>query len=205
MFWYHNDIERLENEIEKLSYKPKMVFYGSSTFTLWNELTSIFKEYNPVNLGFGGSTIAACTWFFDKVFKNLEDVESVIIYAGDNDLGNGRHPEEVLLFLENLIAKIRSKYGNINCAIISVKPSNARFHLLNSIHYTNTIIKQLTLKDENLFFIDIYNKFLDKNGKPNAIYFESDGLHFNKLGYNLIVQSLKENTKIFPQKILEEV
>ncbi|APZ47065.1 GDSL family lipase [Polaribacter reichenbachii] len=205
MFWYHDDVVRLENEIEGLEYKPKMVFYGSSTFTLWNDLTTVFKDYNPINLGFGGSTLAACTWYFDRVFKNIEDIDSIVIYAGDNDLGDGRHPEEVYLYLENLIAKIRAKYGNIECAVISIKPSIARFHLLSSIRYTNTIVKNLTTKDDNLHFIDIYNKFLDQNGNPDTIFFEADGLHFNALGYELIVNTLKTNSEIFPQKILEEI
>lgn len=205
MFWYHDDVARLENEINNLEYTPKMVFYGSSTFTLWNDLTTIFKEHNAINLGFGGSTLAACTWYFDKVFKNLDDIDSIVIYAGDNDLGDGRHPEEVYLFLENLIAKIRNKYGNIKCSVISIKPSIARFHLLSSIRYTNTIIKNLTAKDNHLFFIDIYDKFLDQNGNPDAIYFESDGLHFNELGYELIVNTLNSNSEIFPEKILEKI
>ncbi|WP_405566438.1 GDSL-type esterase/lipase family protein [Polaribacter sp. Asnod6-C07] len=205
MFWYHDDVERLGNEIDKLEYKPKMIFYGSSTFTLWNDLTTIFKDYSPINLGFGGSTLAACTWYFDRVFKDLDDIDSIVIYAGDNDLGDGRHPEEVYLYLENLITKIRTKYGNIKCSVISIKPSIARFHLLSSIRYTNTIIKNLTTKDDNLYFIDIYDKFLDQNGNPDSIFFEADGLHFNALGYELIVNALKANSEIFPVKILEEI
>ncbi|MCG1036669.1 GDSL-type esterase/lipase family protein [Polaribacter sargassicola] len=205
MFWYLDDITRLENEIDKLDYKPKMVFYGSSTFTLWNELTTVFKNYNPVNLGFGGSTLAACTWYFNRVFKKLDTITSIVIYAGDNDLGDGRHPEEVILYLENLIAKIRAKYGNINCTVISIKPSIARLHLLDSIRFTNTKIKELASKDDNLYFVDIYNKFLDVDGKPDAIYFKEDGLHFNDLGYELIINALKENSKIFPKQTLVKI
>ena len=115
MFWFHPDLERLENQIQVLEYNPKLVFYGSSTFTLWDEITTLFKKHNPVNLGFGGSTLAACTWFFDRVFENIKEIDAIVIYAGDNDLGDGRHPEEVLLFLENLLLKIRKKYGNIKC------------------------------------------------------------------------------------------
>ncbi|WP_405605248.1 GDSL-type esterase/lipase family protein [Polaribacter sp. Asnod1-A03] len=205
MFWYLDDIVRLENEIEKLDYKPKMVFYGSSTFTLWNELTTVFKDYNPINLGFGGSTLAACTWYFDRVFKNLDNIESIVIYAGDNDLGDGRHPEEVILYLENLIARIRAKYGNIKCSVISIKPSIARLHLINSIRYTNTKIEELAAKDDHLYFINIYDKFLDENGNPDAIYFEEDRLHFNQLGYELIINTLKSNSVIFPKKTLVKI
>jgi lysophospholipase L1-like esterase len=205
MFWFHPDLERLENEIKDLEYNPKLVFYGSSTFTLWAELKTIFKNYNPVNLGFGGSTLAACTWFFDRVFKNIKDIDAIVIYAGDNDLGDGRHPEEVLLFLENLLLKIRARYGNIKCTCISIKPSLARKHIQESIHYTNKGIKKLMMKDNHFYYIDIYNPLLDKNGNPDIKYFEEDGLHFNKKGYQILSKSLLAHPEIFPQKVLQEI
>jgi lysophospholipase L1-like esterase len=205
MFWFHPDLERLENQILDLEYDPKLIFYGSSTFTLWNELTSTFKKHNPVNLGFGGSTLAVCTWFFDRVFENIKNIDAIIIYAGDNDLNDGRHPEEVILFLENLLLKIRAKYGNVKCTFISIKPSIARNHLLRSIHYTNHKIKQLMYEDDHFYFVNIYDALLDKKGNPNPKYFEEDGLHFNALGYQLLTKVLKTYPEIFPKKILSKM
>lgn len=203
MFWYHPDLERLEHTVEELTYEPKLVFYGSSTFTLWDELETIFEDYSPINLGFGGSTLAACTWFFDRIFKNIKNPDAIIIYAGDNDLGEGRHPEEVILFFENLLKKIREKYGDIKFTFISIKPSIARKHIQSSIHYTNMCIKKLIDKDKNAFYVDIFNDFLDKNGNANHKYFEEDGLHFNDIGYKLLTKSLQKNNQIFPEGILQ--
>ncbi|WP_339660188.1 GDSL-type esterase/lipase family protein [uncultured Polaribacter sp.] len=200
MFWFHPDLERLENEIKTLEYKPKLVFYGSSTFTSWSEVTTIFKQYNPINLGFGGSSLAACTWFFERIFENIKELDAIIIYAGDNDLGNGRHPEELILHLENLLSKISKKYGNIKCTFISIKPSPSRVHLLNSIHYTNHKIKKLLSTNTNFYFINIFDDLLDKNGNPNSMYFQEDGLHFNALGYQLLENILQKNSEIFPLK-----
>jgi lysophospholipase L1-like esterase len=202
MFWYHDDVERLEKKIKQLDFRPKMIFYGSSTFTLWEELEELYKPYKPLNLGFGGSTLAACTWFFDRIFKNIEKPESIVIYAGDNDLGNGRHPEEVIAFLENLLVKINSKYGDIECTVISIKPSIARYNLLNSIHFTNGLIKELMANKENYSFVDIYDAILDSNKIPNKNYFEQDGLHFNDKGYEIIIDKLENQAKIKPQKTL---
>lgn len=201
MFWYHEDLERLEREIASLEQDPKMIFYGSSSFTLWNDLTEIFKEYKPINLGFGGSTLAACTWFFDRVFENIKKPEAIVVYAGDNDLGDNRHPEEVVLFFENLLAKIREKYGNIPCTFISIKPSISRWYLSDSIRYTNSNIKELCLKDENFHFVNIYEDMLDANGYPDGKYFVEDGLHLSEKGYKLWAQKMKEKKEIFPEKI----
>lgn len=201
MFWYHEDLERLERELASLEEDPKMVFYGSSSFTLWNDLTEIFKEYKPINLGFGGSTLGACTWFFDRVFENIKKPEAIVVYAGDNDLGDNRHPEEVVLFFENLLTKIREKYGNIPCTFISIKPSISRWYLSDSIRYTNSNIKELCLKDENFHFVNIYDDMLDANGYPDGKYFVEDGLHLSKKGYKLWAQKMKEKKEIFPEKI----
>lgn len=204
MFWFHPDLERLENKIKALEYSPKLVFYGSSTFTLWNEITTLFKEHSPINLSFGGSSLAACTWFFDRIFENIKEIDAIIIYAGDNDLGSGRHPEEVVLFLENLLLKINKKYGNIKCTFISIKPSPSRIHLLPSIHYTNYNIKKLLYGSDHFYFLNIYDHLLDENGNPNSVYFQEDGLHLNTLGYQLLESILQKNPEIFPTKNLKE-
>ena len=203
MFWYHADLERLEKKIETINYKPKVCFFGSSTFTLWNAAETVFEDYNAINLGFGGSTLASCTWFFERIFKNINSIDSIIIYAGDNDLGEGRHPEEVILFFENLLKKTREKYGDIKFTFISIKPSIARKHIQSSIHYTNMCIKKMIDKDDNAFYVDIFNDFLDKNGNANRKYFEEDGLHFNDRGYKLLTKLLQKNNQIFPEGILQ--
>ena len=205
MFWYHDELERLEKKVRETKFTPKTVFFGSSTFTLWSDVEKIFKDQNALNLGFGGSTLASCTWFFDRIFKDINAIESLIIYAGDNDLGEGRHPEEVVLFFENLVYKIREKYGNIKCSFIAIKPSIARRNLRDSIHYTNKCVQTLTEKDDYLFFVDIFENLLDNNGNADNQYFEDDGLHFNTKGYEILTEALQKNKHIFPEKIFQNI
>ncbi|MGA9638287.1 GDSL-type esterase/lipase family protein [Flavobacterium sp.] len=205
MYWYQEDLERLEKEITALKTNPKLIFYGSSTFTLWKELTTVFEEYHPANLGFGGSTLGACTWYFDRVFENIKTPEAIIIYAGENDLGEGRHPEEVILFLENLIHKIRTKYGNIPCSFISIKPSFNRWYLKDSIRFTNTTIQKLLSKDSNFHFIDLFDLMLNNEGTPNPKYYIEDGLHLTPAGYQLWTEILNKHPEIFPLKKLQKM
>jgi lysophospholipase L1-like esterase len=61
------------------------------------------------------------------------------------------------------------------------------------------------MKDNHFYYIDIYNPLLDKNGSPNIKYFEEDGLHFNKKGYQILSNSLLAHPEIFPQKVLQEI
>ncbi|NIJ46572.1 lysophospholipase L1-like esterase [Wenyingzhuangia heitensis] len=198
MFWYQEELDRLEKEKKELSYTPDLVFYGSSSFTLWDDISVLFKEHNPINIAFGGSTLAACSWFYKQNFKGLNP-KAILIYAGDNDLGDGRHPEEIVLFFKTLLTQIREDYGNIPVTFLSIKPSPSRWYLEGSIRYTNSNIQDLSEKDENFHFIDIYKATLDISGKPNQAYFLEDGLHLNKKGYKVWYDIISKHSESFPE------
>jgi lysophospholipase L1-like esterase len=185
MIWYEHEVQRLEQERNSLEYEPKTIFYGSSSIRLWETLYEDFKEYQPVNLGFGGSTLAACVWFFDRLLTHYRP-SSIIVYAGDNDLGDGRHPEEVFIFFQQLVAQVRRHFGDIPLAFISIKPSITRWNIVDSIRYTNTLIQKDILRQGNhLHYIDVYHKMTDNAGYPKREFLDPDGLHISAKGYAL--------------------
>nr|WP_294950545.1 GDSL-type esterase/lipase family protein [uncultured Mucilaginibacter sp.] len=185
MYWYEDDVKRLEKDSLKIAYKAETIFYGSSSVRLWAGLYNDFNGLQPVNLGFGGSTLAACVWFFERVMFNYNP-KRLIIYAGDNDLGDGRHPEEVFIFFQQLTVKAALRFGNIPCYFISLKPSISRWHMADQFKYTNNLIKNEIIKYSNNWqFIDIYTKMLDVDGRPNKLFFDGDGLHLSAAGYKL--------------------
>jgi lysophospholipase L1-like esterase len=185
MLWYENEVQRLEKEKVNLGYDPKVVFYGSSSIRLWDSLHEDFAAYQPVNLGFGGSTLAACDWFFDRLL-GMYHPECLIVYAGDNDLGDGRHPEEVFIFFQQLVANARRKFGDMPCAYISIKPSISRWNIVDSIRYTNTLIEQEILRQEGRWqFLNVYHLMTDNSGYPKREFLDPDGLHISPKGYAL--------------------
>jgi len=185
MVWYENEVQRLEHERTALTYEPKLLFYGSSSIRLWESLNEDFAGYHPVNLGFGGSTLAACDWFFDRLVSPFNPA-SIIVYAGDNDLGDGRHPEEVFIFFQQLVSRTRQRFGDIPLAFISIKPSISRWNIVDSIRYTNKIIEdEIKRQANNLHFIDIYHRMTDNAGYPKREFLDPDGLHINDKGYAL--------------------
>ncbi|MES2653920.1 MAG: GDSL-type esterase/lipase family protein [Bacteroidota bacterium] len=184
MYWYEIDVKHLERERAKVGYAPGLVFYGSSTLKLWNSLVQDLQAWKVYNLGFGGSTLAACVWFFERLVT-LEHPIALVIYAGDNDLGDGRHPEEILIFFQQLMIKAKI-FGNIPCYFISLKPSPARWHMAEQFRYTNNLIKsEIIREDGNWKFIDLFHSMLDRSGQPIASLYAEDGLHLSKEGYQL--------------------
>lgn len=196
MYWYEEEVQRVEKELSGVSYQPETVFYGSSSITLWETLYTDFADLKPVNLGFGGSTLAACVWFFDRIIGPLHSAEKIIIYAGDNDLGDGRHPEEALLSYRQLIGQIRNKFGNVPCYFISIKPSIQRWEILGQIVETNRLVKLETDTDDFQHYIDIFPLMLNENGLPDPTLFEEDGLHLSPKGYAVWQKQIRQQLAV---------
>lgn len=185
MQWYQEEIERLTQLPATAEARPKVVFYGSSTFTRWAGLAQDFPQVQAVNLGFGGSTLAACAWFFGQVVPRQRPA-ALLVYAGDNDLGDGRTPEEVVLFFEQLLAVSRATLGGIPLCFVSIKPSPARQYLRDSIVYANACIaRRLAALGPPHYFLDLYPLLLDGQGNPDGALYEADGLHLSPAGYAL--------------------
>lgn len=183
MYWYEDEIKRLEKMHAELTYQPATLFYGSSSIRLWADLGNDFPDARPVNLGFGGSTLAACVWFFDRVMAGYQP-ERLILYAGDNDLGDGRNPEEVFLFFQEFTERVNKRFGNLPCYFISLKPSINRWKLVEQFKYTNQLIKaEIESNHPTWHWIDIFGAMLSANGSPNKDYYDTDGLHLTKKGY----------------------
>jgi len=164
MFWYEDEIKRLEQGSLKNAGEAETIFYGSSSIRMWNSLNADFADLKPVNLGFGGSTLAACVWFFDRVMAPYHP-KRLIVYAGDNDLGDGRHPEEIFIFFQQLVARCNKRFGDIPCYFISLKPSVNRLHLVDQFKFTNQIIAgEIARYHNNWHYIDIFKEMFDAKG-----------------------------------------
>ena len=185
MYWYEDEVKHLENDGLKNGFGADTIFYGSSTMRLWTSLHTDFESLNPVNLGFGGSTLAACVWFFERIMTNYHP-KKLVVYAGDNDLGDGRHPEEVFIFFQQLVVKVNKRFGDIPCYFVSLKPSISRWNIIDQFKFTNNLIEtEIVKQDANWHFIDIFKQMIDAQGKPKKEYFVSDGLHLSEKGYQL--------------------
>jgi len=185
MVWYENDVRQVEQQIKTLRYEPSTIFYGSSSIRLWNSLYDDFKPFQPVNMGFGGSTLEACVHFFPRMMKEMNP-NYLVVYAGDNDLGDGKTPDTVLRYFLQLDDRIRQQFGNTPYTYMSVKPSITRWHINDTILRTNRLIKDaIDKKQTNTSFLDIYNCMLDENGYPIEALYDADGLHLSKAGYNV--------------------
>ena len=193
MTWYENDVKKLEVIKGTLSYVPETVFYGSSTIRLWEDMYEDLKPLRPVNLGFGGSTLAACVWFFDRIMEPYAP-KHFVCYAGENDIGDGRTAEEVYLFFRQFQACLQKRFPDVPLTYISIKPSVARWNLEKQVRYANELIKaEIEKTNGKQYYLNIFDHMLNANGQPVKELFEADGLHLSKKGYLLWKEQLLDH------------
>lgn len=192
MYWYEEEVKQLERAHRLDREHPGVIFYGSSSIRLWNSLEDDFDYMKVTNLGFGGSTLAACVWFFERIMTDYRP-KALVVYAGDNDLGDGRNPEEIFIFFQQLMVKVNQRFGTLPCYFISLKPSITRWQMADQFRYTNNLIESEIIKlNSHWKFIDVFKKMLNKDGQPNPAFYDHDGLHLNEAGYRLWASTVKE-------------
>ncbi|SFE22978.1 GDSL-type esterase/lipase family protein [Spirosoma endophyticum] len=197
MVWYDAEVRQLEDKIATLPLATdRVIFYGSSSMRLWSTLSQDFPQINSLNLGFGGSTLAACAWFFERLIVPANP-KSIVFYAGDNDLGDGRHPEEVYLFFCAFAEKLRNTLPDVPLAFLSIKISPARWNIAQEIRQANELICGELAKNTNYQYIDMTSPLLGSNGRPRQEFFERDGLHLSPAGYRAWQQQLIREARIF--------
>jgi lysophospholipase L1-like esterase len=185
MIWYENDVKKLEALKGTLPYTPETIFYGSSSIRLWKDLYTDLEPLRPINLGFGGSTLAACVWFFDRIMEPYAP-QHIVCYAGENDLGDGRTAEEVVIFFRQLQVCLQKRFPEVPFTFISIKPTIARWNLEKQVRYTNQLIKgEIEKCNGKQYYLDVFDRMLNANGQPAKELFEADGIHLSKKGYLL--------------------
>jgi lysophospholipase L1-like esterase len=190
MDWYEPEVRALERE--RTRRNPPVhpaVFYGSSSFRLWTTLAEDLHDDRVVNLGFGGSTLEACVRFFERLVPPTRPA-SLVVYAGDNDLGDGRTPGQVVAWFEQLAGKVERDLPRVPFGFVSIKPSPARAALIDAIVTVNVAIRQKLMKHAAGFYIDVFTAMLAPNGEARTDLFLADGLHLNQKGYQLWAQIL---------------
>ncbi|MDQ1473521.1 MAG: hypothetical protein QOJ99_5001 [Bryobacterales bacterium] len=184
MEWYEAEVRALQSARACRAAKDRPpVFYGSSSIRLWETLP---EDLNPgiLNLGFGGSTLEACDHFFLRLVPP-ENPRSLLLYAGDNDLGDGRTLKQVLGWFRSFAEKVAVSLGPIPFGFVSVKPSPARYPIVGRIRCFNDLVRREIESIPSGYYVDVFSAMLDDSGKPRGEFFREDGLHLNREGYRL--------------------
>ncbi|MFA5816113.1 MAG: TIM barrel protein [Bacteroidales bacterium] len=182
---FQNEIDQFKADTTEYSAIDRLVlFTGSSTVRIWTDLPKDFPDLVVLNRGFGGSHMSDLLYYVDTLILQYRPVK-IFIYEGDNDIASGKGPDEILDSAGKLVELIRQKLPGSTICFISAKPSIARWHLKETYSSFNKLLKEFTLNYSNVYYLDVWNKMIDIDGKPKSDLFFEDGLHLNRKGYDI--------------------
>ena len=166
-----------------------ILFVGSSSIVKW-DLKKWFPDLPVINRGFGGSQIVDSTHFADRLILPHRP-RTVVLYAGDNDIGRGKDADRVVRDYRAFVKKVHEALPKTRILFIAIKPSIKRIKLDGEMTRANTLIREQAAKTEHLEFVDIAAPMRKPDGKPRPELFVKDGLHLSEEGYRLWTSVLR--------------
>ncbi|HEV7387679.1 MAG TPA: SGNH/GDSL hydrolase family protein [Gemmatimonadaceae bacterium] len=159
-----------------------VVFVGSSSIRLWPDLHGDFPGTNVIQRGFGGSRLDEVLHYAPRIVVPYKP-SLVVLYAGDNDLAEGRTAKAVFDDYKSFVRLVQTALPETKIAYISIKPSASRWTLVDEMRAANALVKQYASAHPGLMYVDVFSAMLGPDGKPRANLFVSDSLHMNASGY----------------------
>ena len=197
---YDRDVRRIIKKAEKLPHeKTRIVFAGSSTFRLWDDMAESFPEYEVVNAGIGGSC-------FDDLLRYKEQLISatnpdiLVIYEGDNDIvhleedGNLRPVYDIHIRCLALLNWIQHTHPELPVFLLSPKPSPSRWEHLARYKAVNNRLEELS-EAYNYHFMDCWPWLTTNNGQVDSDLFIYDNLHLNDEGNSRLGHYMAEEIR----------
>jgi lysophospholipase L1-like esterase len=170
------------------------LFVGSSSIRLWTNLSQMFPDWKVVRRGVGGSCLYDANALFDRLILPYKPAE-IVLYAGENDVADGRSPEEVFADFKTFAGKVKMKLPSTKIYYLSMKPSPSRWYLWPQISEGNAMIKRYASRHANITFIDVGKPLLKASGLPDPALFQKDQLHLNGKGYELWAGEIRKVIK----------
>ena len=182
---WENTIQKFEQQDAQNPVEPGAVlFTGSSSVAIWQDIADYFPDSRIVNRGFGGSQFSDLLYYADRVIYPYRP-SKVFIYEGDNDIAAGDSPQRIMREAKKLRKKIKKALGDTPVVFISPKPSVARWKMKDTYEDLNARLKAYADKTKNTEFADVWTPALDDNGRVVDHIFLEDNLHMNAEGYKI--------------------
>ncbi len=161
-----------------------VLFVGSSSIRLWPALEADFPGVNVLQRGFGGSELSDVVHYAPRIVLPYRP-RLIVLYAGDNDLAAGKSPVAVFRHYRAFVALVLRELPETRIAFIAIKPSGARWALVEQVRAANALVRRYTASDPRLLYVDVFTPMLGPDGMPREELFVADRLHMNARGYAL--------------------
>ncbi|GAB3951365.1 SGNH/GDSL hydrolase family protein [Spirosoma harenae] len=180
---FEGEIQAFE-KADKVSKPPQrpIVFTGSSSIRLWENLANYFPNKTTLQRGFGGSQLPDVLQYADRIITPYNP-KQIVLYAGENDVAAGVSGQKTFERFVALFEHVRKKSPDAIFTFISLKPSPSRRKYFPEMDIANRLIKDFLAKQRKTQFVDIGPVMVQKNGQSIPELYKSDSLHMLPAGY----------------------
>ena len=190
---FEEEVSLLESlDFEEKAGEKDVLFNGSSSIRLWDNIQVDMYPYSSIKRGYGGAHFYDLIHFSERLVKNHSPKAILIFVANDitgsNDLTNkvgDLSPNEVKRLFRYNYKLIRNIHKHIPIFLIETTPTPKRWKVWNKILQANKKLERFCKQVPNLYFISTRDKFIGTDGLPIQSFFLSDELHLNVDGYKL--------------------
>lgn len=189
------------NQFNKLNVNSDSIVFVGDSITDMGEWSEIFNNPNVKNRGIGGDNITGVLSRIGDIAK--QNPKSIFLMIGTNNLNGNPDIISLVNDYDKIITTIRETSPNTKIYVQSVLPINSTGWAtdpnegLNNRKQSNKDIQLFNQKirslctNQNMEYINLYDKFTDDNGNLNMVY-SDEGLHLNGEGYMLWKQSVEK-------------
>jgi GDSL-like Lipase/Acylhydrolase family len=192
-FPFDNEIRNFKHQ-DSLSFpKPGgILFIGSSSIRVWDDLEQRFPGAPIIKRGVGGSELSQLVKYYTPYILFPYHPRKIFIYDGENDIAAGETADSVFTNFRVLWSMISKKLPHAKIYFLSIKPSPSRVKFITEVTRANQMIKSYLANKTNSLYVDM-NTVLYKEGttKPDSSLFRNDYLHLNSKGYDRWEKVLK--------------
>ncbi|WP_161888483.1 SGNH/GDSL hydrolase family protein [Pontibacter russatus] len=193
-FWDEIQAYKQQDSVQ-MPPKDAILFVGSSSFRMWDDMQKMFPKHTVINRGFGGSTLLDLKRYLGDIVLPYQP-KQIVIYSGENDLAGGTvQAPEVLERFQDVFTSIRQELPEVPIVYVSIKPSPSRWQYKPVMEEANKLIRAYMKAQPHTTFVDTYSLMLGKNKKPKPEIFLEDSLHMNNKGYQIWQKALSPHLK----------
>lgn len=191
---FEKEIQQLESRDKAENYPDNAIlFVGSSSIRLWDNIAADMAPYPVIKRGFGGAKSTDLLYFTERLVYPHEFRALAIFIANDiSNVPEDNTPKEIVSLFDAVIKKVRVKNPAKPIFIIAITPNNSRWEVWSEAKQANELLEAYCNKNKNVYFIDTVDGFLGTDGKPRTELFRDDQLHLKQVGYDIWAKKIKE-------------
>lgn len=171
------------NAVE-FSDENTLLVTGSSSVRLWDSIHTDLAPFQVMQRGYGGAKLTDFNHYSDRIIKP-QPFKAILIFVA-NDITGGefdRTPREVFQLYKTMVKQIGERNPATPVFWIEVTPTPSRWSAIREIQKSGNLIRSYCERNQDLYFIDTYDVFMNQQGVADPDYFRKDMLHLNRKGY----------------------